>query len=128
RDLLGRIVEVQDPDQGNWRFEYDADSNPVRTERGDGRVVRREYDALGRKIAEWDEDDEEATRVTFVYDRAEDCPAITCSFGAHRLVATTYPLPRYGTGTDVFGYDARGQVVRSARVFGDVALMQEAAY
>jgi RHS repeat-associated protein len=128
RDLLGRVTQVVDPDQGTWAFTYNADNLPERVERADGHVIRREYDDLGRKTAEWDEDDEAATRATFSYDKADDCPAITCSFTAHRLVKTTYPLPEVGEGTDVFGYDERGQIITSARIFGDIALMQHAVY
>lgn len=118
RDLLGRVVSVVDPDSGTSTFTYDAASNVV--SRTDARkvTVRSSYDPAGRKLAEWQEGNEAATRITYQYDFLEGCSK--CSNLEGVLARVTFPLSddRSQKGEDNFGYDERTQPTYLARNIG----------
>jgi RHS repeat-associated protein len=118
RDLLGRVLEVSDPDSGVTRYEYDGDGNVIaRTDARQLTVLSR-YDGAGRKVAEWEDGNEEATRIEYAYDAPGDCDA--CSNTEGLLARVSYPLGDDSTerGVDEFGYDARSQPSYVARSFG----------
>ncbi|HEY3485434.1 MAG TPA: toxin TcdB middle/N-terminal domain-containing protein, partial [Ilumatobacteraceae bacterium] len=118
RDLLGRVVRVEDPDSGVTLFQYDGAGHIVARTDARDMTVRISYDGAGRKLAEWQDGDKEATRIDYAYDAAEDCAP--CSNAAGLLVRVSYPLAddRSERGVDEFGYDERSQPAYLARTLG----------
>lgn len=128
RDLAGRIVSSTDPDRGTTTWTLDDEGSALSETQANGHVTRREFDALGRKTAEWDDADEAGSKMTFVYDRHPDCPGQSCDNGAGRLVGHTYPLGEFGVGVDGWGYDARGRATEATRQLLGVTFRMEAAF
>ncbi|MEO1336596.1 MAG: hypothetical protein AAFV29_13180, partial [Myxococcota bacterium] len=62
-DLMGRTLEVRNPNFGTIAFDYDDASNVVARTDGRGRVTRRVYDAQNRLIERYDEADRANTLV-----------------------------------------------------------------
>ncbi len=111
-DLLGRVLEVRDPNAGRTLFEYDVASNLVSHTDARGRTVRSDYDGANRLLARYEPDRKEATLETSHYDFAVDCEA--CSHAEGLLVQQSYPLDT-ARGRDEFGYDVRDQQTHFAR-------------
>jgi RHS repeat-associated protein len=112
-DLLGRVLEVNDPNAGPVAYSYDDAGNVVRREDGNGVVMVSEYDGANRRIARYEEGNEAATLVRWNYDADPHCKE--CSHVAGRLAGVQYPGPN-GMGSDAFGYNARGQRTWSRRL------------
>ncbi|MEM7603810.1 MAG: hypothetical protein AAF411_00530 [Myxococcota bacterium] len=127
-DLLGRVLEIDDPNSGFLVMEYNDAGQMERRTDARGFTTRFEYDALGRRVAEWDENREEETRVEQRYDLGASCDAARCTNTATQLVEVSYPAPafvqrRMGGGTEgvrQFGYDARGQLIFAGHNLGSV--------
>jgi RHS repeat-associated protein len=122
-DLLGRVTRILDPNTaGEVTFTY-ADAGNVLTRTDDrGKTTVQVYDGQNRKTALWDADDEEATRVTFVWDAPRVCGETSCTNTAGVLAEMSYPLRNFdgslGTGFDFVGYDVRGRTSYRARTIG----------
>lgn|GEM_PF-370245 len=118
RDLLGRVTSVTDPDSGKSTYTYDAASNVVTTTDARGITVHTDYDAAGRKLAEWQDGNDAATRISYHYDALDGCER--CSHLEGLLARITYPLSddRSQQGEDLFGYDERTQPTYLARNVG----------
>jgi RHS repeat-associated protein len=109
RDLLGRLVKIDDPDSGLTTFEYDDADNPVRQVDGRGIAVRKAWDGTNRLVAEWAEADETGTRIVRTWDRRGACAADRCTNVAGHLASVAYPVEA-GTGSERYGYTLRGKV------------------
>ncbi len=104
----GRIVRLDDPHRGERLFEHDLSGNIVREEDARGAVVRYEFDGANRRVAEWDDDDRDATLKRWFYDRAPGCAATDCANAAGYLAGTSFVLDG-ATVTELMGYDRRQQ-------------------
>ncbi|MBN2195749.1 MAG: VCBS repeat-containing protein [Polyangiaceae bacterium] len=123
RDLLGRVVRIEDPDTGTARLGYDPVGNLLRRTDARGETRRFEYDEANRRVAEWADSDPDGTRVERFYDQLPDdaeCGANECSHLAGRLAMLRYPLLDGDMGEDRFGYDARGSVTFTSRRLADM--------
>ena len=106
-DAMGRIVRVDDPDRGAITYELDDSDNVLSSTDARGRVTRYRYDVAERRIAEWDPEDEEGTRVAWKYDRGGTCAPEVCTNAANRVVEVTFPMDG-AQSVNQTGYDARG--------------------
>lgn len=118
-DLLGRVVRIDDPNTGTTRLTYDAANNVIAREDARGVVLRALYDGQNRLIEQWDDADREGTLHRIVYDVDGDCDAALCSHGAARPVRAEFPGVG-GLNVERYGYDLRGQRVRTQRVLEGV--------
>ncbi|GIF18173.1 RHS repeat-associated protein [Actinoplanes tereljensis] len=67
-DLLGREVTKSDPDRGTSTQAYDNAGHLISTTDQRGKVVVFQYDAVGRKIAEFDDKVSATARARWTYD------------------------------------------------------------
>jgi YD repeat-containing protein len=125
-DAMGRVLRREDPDRGVLVYTYDGAGNPIRESNGAGALVEREFDGLGRVVAEWVRGAEASTRVTWEYDLSETCPDARCTTAAGRLVRVTAPGVD-GPVTDWFGYDERQRQIWRGRDVGGALLEDEVA-
>ena len=118
RDLLGRVTSVNDPDSGKSTFTYDAGGNVISRVDARGITAHTDYDAAGRKLAEWQDGNDAATRIAYQYDALDSCDQ--CSNLEGLLARITYPLSadRTDQGEDLFGYDDRTQPTYLVRSIG----------
>lgn len=128
-DLIGRSLQIANPNLGTITYAYDDASNIVSIEDGRGVLQQREYDGQNRIVVRFDAEDRDGTLTTWTYDRRpETCPATECTNLPGQLVASTFPLRLVDgtavTGTDRFGYDVRRRQVSASRVFGDLATLR----
>jgi RHS repeat-associated protein len=128
RNLLGRIIAVSDPNSGDHSFEFDDVGNLLREVNGAGRATMREYDELGRKVAEYDEDDRDGTLIEFFYDKHPDCPAMTCDRAEGMLAGARYPGPDGAEVVEGIGYDARKRLATSVTSIDGRSLLFESTY
>ncbi len=63
-DLLGRLVELHDPDLGVWKYTYDANSNMVE-QNMNGKAITQTFDVLNRVTSKKGEGGD----VVYVYDQ-----------------------------------------------------------
>ncbi len=130
-DLLGRVVDVTDPDSGSLAIEYDDAGSATRRTDARGRSLRMEYDGASRLAARWDEADEAGTRVDLRYDRRGTCPQAKCTNVAGRLVEAVWPLGDGVAGRDLHGYTPRGRDAWLGRTLGgqefEIATSHDAA-
>jgi len=118
-DLRGNIVETTGPNRGTVTYQYNANGDLFRRANANGTVVRYDFDSIGRVIAEWDEADEAATKVTFAYDFAPDgCAAGDCSNTAGFLSFTRFPLGDGTWGEDWHGYNYQAVMSYTRRAMG----------
>ncbi len=116
-DAAGRPVSAHDPDRGTITLEHDDAGHVTRMEDAAGRIVRSSYDALGRLVAQWDDDDEDATRMQYLFDDARGCPDGLCSNAGGELVGVVEPTPD-GEARAWYGYNGRRSPVRISRIVG----------
>jgi RHS repeat-associated protein len=114
-DAAGRPVRSEDPDRGLSTLEHDDAGNVIRMEDAAGRVVRSAYDALGRLVAQWDEADEEGTRIEYRFDDARGCPEGLCTHAGGALVGISRPTPD-GEARAWYAYNGRQSPTRVAHV------------
>ena len=100
-DEQGRKIRMQDPDKGDWSYQYDGFGQLIQQTDAKGQVVNMQYDPLGRMI---ERSDDEGT-TTWTYGGL-DAPA--GSIGqlleeTHGEVSTTYQ------------YDTLGRVTRTTK-------------
>jgi len=113
-DLLGRILEVRDPNAGLTRFLHDDAGNLVRREDARTEATVMKYDGANRLIARYDQKHPKETRVSYHYDTAQDCSA--CKNLEGELARVEYPLGgTLGSGSDAFGYSTRGDTTYNER-------------
>ena len=121
RDLIGRVVSVENPNSGTTTYQYDAASNMVRREDARGEVAMYAYDGANRVFESWDESDREGSLVRVTYDVDADCPATECTNPAGRRLGARYNVALGdGMTRSVFerkGYDVRGREVFEGRSF-----------
>ncbi len=122
-DLMGRLLRVDDPNAGANLWTYDDAGNVLTHTDGRGAVTTNAYDGLNRLVGQWDAAAADATRITYVYDRPETCPADECTHAEGHLAEVRFPA-----GADFFGRDDRGQVVFSRRTVGDASYAIERAF
>ena len=128
RDTMGRVLTVQDSERGRRSYEYDGTGNIVREEDGAGRILRRTYDELGRKVEEWDDADRAGTLAEFFYDRHPDCPMLACENGAGAAVGARTTTEDDGVVLEAVSYDERRRAVATQRNLGGKAFLFEVAY
>jgi RHS repeat-associated protein len=102
-DLLGRLLEVSDPNSGTIRYGHDDRGNVIVRTDSRGMVLRLAYDGMNRLIHQWDEAHAADTRVSLTYDHDNACGP-PCTNAAGHIAAIRYP-----GGSELIGYDARGQ-------------------
>ena len=125
RDLLGRIISVENPNLGTVNYTYDAGSNITGIVDARGVDQRRAYDGQNRLIARWDAANRDATLVTWQYDLApQGCANTECTNVAGGLAGVSYPVPLLGgtvlRGNDRFGYDVQRRQVLAGRRIGSL--------
>ena len=126
-DLLGRVTRLIDPNSANESvFEYDAASNVIQMtdDRGVTRVL--EYDGANRKVASFDEADEQGTRIEWTYDFDPDCTP--CTNAESRMASVSYPGLDGQAAFERAGYDLRGRATRTSRVLQGVSFDFLATY
>lgn len=120
-DLLGRVVQLDDPNKGGpTRMAYDDAGNLIRLDDPRGVVLRSRYDGRNRLVEQWDDADREGTRERLVWDHDPACDAETCSNTAARPVRAEFP-GLDGINSERFGYDLRGNQTRVERTLEGVA-------
>lgn len=117
-DLLGRVVRVEDPDSGVTTFRYDGAGHVLEKTDARGVTAVASYDSAGRKLAEWEQGNESATRIEYSYDVSTGCDA--CRNVEGSLAGVTYPLAddRSERGVEEFGYSDRAEPSYVARTLG----------
>lgn len=122
-DLLGRIVQIDDPNKGGpTRMSHDDAGNLVQLEDPRGVVLRSRYDGQNRLVEQWDDADREGTRQRLVWDHDATCDADTCSNTAARPVRAEHPGLDGAINSERFGYDLRGRQTRVERVMQGISL------
>ncbi len=108
-DLLGRVRTVDDPDTGRTSFVYDSMGNAVAETDSRGVTIRRSFDKANRIVSEWEDGNDEATRIRYYYDTHASCENCTNAEGLP--VSIVYPMADESPamGIDFLGYDQRGQ-------------------
>ncbi|MEO1271695.1 MAG: toxin TcdB middle/N-terminal domain-containing protein, partial [Myxococcota bacterium] len=113
-DLLGRVLEVDDPNcEGKLVYTYDDAGNTLQTVDPRGITTAFAYDGLNRLVEKWDAADRDGTLIRWDYDAVQGCD--TCVNSEGLLAQVTYPGPKGLPGIDQLGYDARGRLVLSNR-------------
>jgi RHS repeat-associated protein len=118
-NLLGRMVRVTDPDRGVFTYQYDPHGKVTHEVDARGKVTRTSYDGTNRVRATWEEGAEEATRLSYTYDRLTpgQCPVDKCTNLAGQVARIVYPVGGE-VGEDRFGYNGRGNGLYSSRRIG----------
>jgi YD repeat-containing protein len=106
-DLVGRVLDVRDPDAGHLQYRHDPVGNRLSATDGRGERTEFTFDEANRPLAHWAASDPMHTLVSTRYDDINECSA--CEFVAGRLSEVTYPMADEGGGRDRFGYDIRGE-------------------
>jgi len=114
-DLLGRTLQIDDPDTGVTTFGYDEAGNRLWKTDSRNTTVNYTYDEANRPVSQWDDSNPNETLVEFFYDQYEDCDSEKCTNLAGMLAAIEYPVGDGTRGTDMSGFDYRGQGIYSAR-------------
>lgn len=98
-DSHGNMIRSNDPDRGNWCYEYDLNNSLALC--GDGRNIETayEYDALNRLTLK----DATGIQTSYGYDNGAN--------GIGRLTSVND-----GSGSVTFAYDSKGQLVSETRV------------
>jgi len=111
-DLLGRVLQADEPNRGSIQYEYDAAGNLVRETDGNGNTIVQQYDGANRVMATWVDGQEAATKSTTTWDVVpEGCEPTLCTNLAGRRSAMAYTLPN-GTAVErFFGYEAEGKLI-----------------
>ncbi|MCA9551825.1 MAG: VCBS repeat-containing protein [Myxococcales bacterium] len=127
-DLLGRTIEVANPNFGTIVYTYDDASNLVSVTDGRAVTERRVYDGQNRILERFEEGRREGSLVTWHYDqRPELCAATECTNLPGQLAAVTYPVALVDgvvlEGVERMGYDVRRRRVFASRSFGDLATL-----
>jgi RHS repeat-associated protein len=114
-DLAGRVLEVRDPNAGDFAFAWDDEGNLVERIDARGASTQVVFDGMNRPLTKLDPDDAEASRIDFFYDLPSSCG--DCTYPAGHLARVDYPLGASlsGTGSDVIHRDARGRTVAFER-------------
>ncbi|MEJ2737434.1 MAG: hypothetical protein P8189_28405, partial [Anaerolineae bacterium] len=105
-DMLGRKIEMDDPDMGRWYYDYDALGNLKWQTDNRGQEITFEYDALNR-LVEKHYGDDGSPEARFFYD-GDTCTG--CPTPAGKVVGQQTAIWTAGSWT-VFHYDdARGRL------------------
>ena len=67
-DAIGRMIFVNDPDQGQTLYKYDFAGNLIKTIDAKNQTIRYKYDGVNRLIAEYYSIDNEIADVSYHYD------------------------------------------------------------
>ncbi|MCI0396185.1 MAG: hypothetical protein L0332_09760, partial [Chloroflexi bacterium] len=134
-DVLGRKIEMDDPDMGEWKYSYDAAGNLTRQEANPGmadeKIVCFTYDVLNRMKVKYTDEDPSAGcptppvagnthLATYVYDQATNGlgQPYTVSWG---------PSPTQNF--DKFYYDTRGRMyLQERRIDNRLYTMQTTSF
>ena len=128
-DLLGRVLEVNDPNcEGATRYTYDDVGNVTRMTDPRGIETAFAYDGLNRLVEKWDAADRDATLIQWDYDNAPGCDPGICSNTEGLLTQVTYPGLQGLPTSDQAGYDARGRLVASQRTIDNVPFRFQTTY
>lgn len=108
-DSLGRKVGLQDPDMGDWSYEYDRADRLVSETDAKGQFTTILYDSLGRDSVKQIHDmgGSVVETVSYEYDQS---PGTVHNVFPGQLFRVTD-----GEGWVKFGYDVRGRVERVTR-------------
>lgn len=101
-DVLGRKINMSDPDMGTWQYVYDLNGNLVKQVDGKGQTMEFAYDVLNRLIHKTDHG---PLNVDYIYD------IDTVSHGKSRLTSVQYGL----NDSTQFAYDQLGREVQSIK-------------
>ncbi|MDG9670783.1 FG-GAP-like repeat-containing protein [Hahella sp. CR1] len=117
-DLRGRKIAMNDPDKGEWSYQYDAFGSLVAQKDAEGKVVCQAYDELGRLVL----------RIDNYQGSWESGAADGCSGDASNPKTTRwiYDTAEYGAGQlhkiigesgyeEEYKYDSFGRVVSVAK-------------
>jgi RHS repeat-associated protein len=123
-DSLGRKTSMDDPDMGQWDYEYDVSGNLVRQEDANDNALCFYYDSHDRPVRKISLDSD-----------ADPCPSLSeaPSSGAYHLASYVYDTAANGLGMvaeinwgpnpdnngDVFAYDSRGRAIGQTRTIDD---------
>lgn len=66
-DSLKRRTKMDDPDLGVWLYDYDNNSNLIKSTNGNGKIINYTYDELNRILIK-DYADSPGTDIAYVYD------------------------------------------------------------
>ncbi len=116
-DLLDRIVRVEDPNTSQEAvYTYDNADNMLTATDARGITTVATYDGTNRLVAQWDQDAQETTQITWHYDVTDlACEANQCTNPEGRLVAQSYPGLDGARHTEHFGYDVRNRIIFQSR-------------
>ncbi|MEZ4431130.1 MAG: SpvB/TcaC N-terminal domain-containing protein [bacterium] len=127
-DLLGRVVQIDDPNKGGaTRLAYDDAGNLIRLEDPRGVVLLSRFDGRNRLVEQWDEADRDATLQRVVWDHDPSCDDAVCSNTAGRAVRAEFP-GLDGINSERLGYDLRGRQTRTERRIEGVPFTFELTY
>jgi RHS repeat-associated protein len=98
-DTIGRKLEMNDPQTGEWKYRYDNNGNLVSQEDNKGKKILMTYDKLNRIT---NKEYPDHTEINYTYDIGTNCIG--------RLSSVTDL-----SGTTVFGYDELGQSTSTAK-------------
>jgi RHS repeat-associated protein len=127
-DLLGRETAKSDPDAGKSTLTYDANGNVQETRDSRGKVVSYAYDALNRKIGQYDSpaaSQSTANRMAaWVYDNSDNAVAGMTDPIGHLTSSTAYhdgaAYTQRSRGFNVFG-ESTGETVTIPSAEGALA-------
>lgn len=91
-NLVGKEIEVQDPDLGDWQYAYNPFGQLVWQRDAKGQESRIAYDRLGRPIRQEDAD----RTVVFEYDTAPHGVGAISSISTSDGYGESYSYDRYG--------------------------------
>jgi len=109
-DLLGRVIEIKDPNYGTLKLSYDDAGNKSWDLDPKGIKTRYQYDSAKRILNSWKDGEKEKTITRYFYDQPPSSGLKAKGSYVGKLYKVTYP-----NGMDSYQYNNRGLVEKRTR-------------